>query len=94
MLVTLDWYLKKQNDLEALVVKVKEHSEKSGIIPVTTSTAIDRMVMEALEKIFKCCDMSASTKIRIVQAMVFSVTLYRSRGSTLKKQNRKSTDTF
>jgi len=54
--------------------------------------ALGRAARKALGKILRCCDVSIPTKLRILQAMVFPVTLHGSKSWTLKKQERKRID--
>lgn len=50
--------------------------------------------MKALKKILSCWGISISTKIQVVQAMVFHMTICGSESWTLKKQNRNSINAF
>lgn len=56
-------------------------------------SALPRAAMKALEKIYKCHDAPIHIKIRIVQAMLFPLSLCESAVWTSKKQYIKITDT-
>ena len=51
-------------------------------------------VMTNLDSIFKSRDITLSTKVRLVKAMVFPVVMYGCESSTIKKAKRRRIDTF
>ena len=53
-----------------------------------------RKVMANLDSIFKSRDITLSTKVRLVKAMVFPVVMYRCESCTIKKAERQRTDAF
>ena len=50
--------------------------------------------MTNLDSIFKSRDITLSTKVHLVKAMVFLVVMYGCESSTLKKAERRRIDTF
>ncbi|XP_053117089.1 uncharacterized protein LOC128329604 isoform X3 [Hemicordylus capensis] len=70
------------------------NSKGSSSQEISCRLALGRVEMKALERLFRCRDVSTPTKIRSVQTMVFPVTLYGCENWTLKKQGRKNIDTF
>ena len=61
---------------------------------IKTHLLLGSKVMTNLDSIFKSRDITLSTKVRIVKAMVFPVVMYRCEGWTLKKAERRRTDAF
>ena len=55
---------------------------------------LGRKVMTNLESIFKSRDITLSTKVRLVKAMVFPVVMYRCESWTLKKAECRRIDAF
>ena len=55
---------------------------------------LGRKVMTNLDSIFKSRDITLSTKVRLVKAMVFPVVMYGCESSTIKKAKRRRIDTF
>ena len=55
---------------------------------------LGRKVMTNLDSIFKSRDISLSTKVRLVKAMVFPVVLYRCESWTMKKAEHRRIDIF
>ena len=55
---------------------------------------LGRKVMTNLDSIFKSRDISLSTKVRLVKAMVFLVVMYGYESWTVKKAERQSIDAF
>ena len=53
-----------------------------------------RKVMTNLDSIFKSRDITLSTKVRLVNAMVFPVVMYRCESWTVKKAERRRIDAF
>ena len=53
-----------------------------------------RKVMSNLDSILKSRDITLPTKVRLVQAMVFPVVMYRCYCWTIKKAENRRTDTF
>lgn len=54
--------------------------------------ALGTIAVKGLEKIFRCLNVSISTKIRTVQGLLFPNTVYGSK--SWKKQDKKSIDVF
>ena len=50
--------------------------------------------MTNLDSIFKSRDITLSTKVRLVKAMVFPVVMYGCESSTVKRAERRRTDAF
>lgn len=57
-------------------------------------TAIGAIAIKNSENIFSHCDVFTSTKMKMVQAKVFPLTVHVAESLTLKKQVRKSIDAF
>ena len=55
---------------------------------------LGRKVMSNLDSIFKSRDITLSTKVRLVKAMVFSVVMYGCESWTVKKAERQRIDAF
>src|SRR5574342_501615 len=55
---------------------------------------LGRKVMTNLDSIFKSRDITLPTKVRLVQAMVFPVVMYRCESWTVKKAERRRIDAF
>src|SRR5574339_507103 len=55
---------------------------------------LGRKVMTNLDSIFKSRDITLSTKVRLVKAMVFPVLMYRCKSWTVKKAERQRMDAF
>ena len=55
---------------------------------------LGRKAMTNLDSIFKSRDITLSTKIRLVKAMVFPVVLYGSESWTIRKVEHRRTDAF
>ena len=55
---------------------------------------LGRKVMTNLDSIFKSRDITLSTKVHLVKAMVFPVVMYGCESWTVKKAERQSTDAF
>ena len=55
---------------------------------------LGRKVMTNLDSIFKSRDITLSTKVRLVRAMVFPVVLYGCESWTIKKAERRRIDAF
>ena len=55
---------------------------------------LGRKVMTNLDSIFKSIDITLSTKVRLVQAMVFPVVVYGCESWTVKKAERRRIDAF
>ena len=55
---------------------------------------LGRKVMTNLDSIFKSRDITLSTKVRLVKAMVFPVIMYGYENWTVKKAKRRRTDAF
>ena len=55
---------------------------------------LGRKVMTNLESTFKSRDITLSTKVRLVKAMVFPVVMYGCESWTVKKAERRRTDVF
>ena len=55
---------------------------------------LGRKVMTNLDSIFKSRDITLSTKVRLVKAMVFPVVMYGCKSWTVKKVERRRTDAF
>ena len=55
---------------------------------------LGRTVMTNLDSIFKSRDITLSTKVRLVQAMVFPVVMYGCESWTVKKAERRRIDAF
>ena len=53
-----------------------------------------RLVMIKLEKIMKDRDLTATTKSKIVETMIFPIVMYGSESWTVRKKERKKTDAF
>ena len=53
---------------------------------------LGRKVMTNLDSIFKSTDITVSTKVRLVKAMVFPVVMYRCESWTVKKAERRRID--
>ena len=53
-----------------------------------------RKVMTNLDSIFKSRDITSSTKVRLVKAMVFPVVMYRYKSWTIKKAEHRRIDAF
>ena len=56
--------------------------------------ALGRKVMTKLDSIFKSRDITLSTKVRLVKAMVFPVVMHGGESWTVKKAERRRIDTF
>ena len=55
---------------------------------------LEREVMTNLDSIFKSRDITLSTKVHLVKAMLFPVVRYGCESWTVKKAERQSTDAF
>ena len=55
---------------------------------------LGRKVMTNLDSIFKSRDITLSTKVHLVKAMVFPVVMYGCESWTVKKAERRRTDAF
>ena len=55
---------------------------------------LGRKVMTNLDSILKSRDIALSTKVRLVEAMVFPVVMYGCESSTVKRAERRRTDAF
>ena len=55
---------------------------------------LGRKVMTNLDSIFKSRDITWSTKVRLVKAIVFPVVMYGSESSTVKKAEHRRIDAF
>ena len=55
---------------------------------------LGRKVMTNLDSIFKSRDITLSTKVRLVKAMVFPVVMYGCESWTVKKDERRRIDAF
>ena len=55
---------------------------------------LGRIVMTNLDSIFKSRDITLSTKVHLVKAMVFPVVMYGCESWTVKKAERRRTDAF
>ena len=55
---------------------------------------LGRKAMTNLDSIFKSRDITLSTKIRLVKAMVFSIVMYGCEGWTIKKAEHQRIDAF
>ena len=55
---------------------------------------LGRKVMSNLDSIFKSRDITFSTKVRLVKAMVFPVVMYGCESWTVKKAERRRIDAF
>ena len=55
---------------------------------------LGRKVMTNLDSIFKSRDITLSTKVRVVKAMVFPVVMYGCESWTIKKAERRRIDAF
>ena len=55
---------------------------------------LGRKVMTNLDSIFKSRDITLSTKVRLVKAMVFPVVMYGCEGWTIKKAEHQRIDAF
>ena len=55
---------------------------------------LGRKVMTNLDSILKSRDITLSTKVRLVKAMVFPVVMYRCESWTVKKAGRRKIDAF
>ena len=55
---------------------------------------LGRKVMTNLDSIFKSRDITLTTKVRLVKAMVFSVVMYGCESWTVKKAGRQRIDAF
>lgn len=60
----------------------------------TPKLALGRVAITSLEKVFRCHGVTIPIKIKIVQMLIFFMTHYGRESWTLKKQHRKSIDTF
>jgi len=63
------------------------HEIKRGLL-------LGRKVMTNLDSIFKSRDITLSTKVRLVKAMIFPVVMYRCESWTVKKVERRRIDAF
>ena len=61
---------------------------------IKTRLLLGRKVMTNLDSIFKSRDITLSTKVRLVKAMVFPVVMYRCESWTVKKAERRRIDAF
>ena len=69
----------------------------TGWVNVTQMTVVsttERKVMTNLDSILKSRDITLSTKVRVVKAMVFPVVMYGCESWTIKKAERQRTDAF
>ena len=69
----------------------------TGWVNVTQMNVIsttERKVMTNLDSILKSRDITLSTKVRVVKAMVFPVVMYGCESWTIKKAERQRTDAF
>lgn len=82
-----------EKDLKILLKKVKEESAKAGLLLNVKKTKI-MSTMVNLDKILKCRDITLSTKMRIVKAMIFPVVTYGCESWIIKKAERKKIDAF
>ncbi|XP_053137973.1 uncharacterized protein LOC128338873 [Hemicordylus capensis] len=64
------------------------NSQGSSSQEIRCRLALGRVAMKALERILRCRDVSIPTKIRVVQTMVFPMTLYECESWTSKKQEK------
>ena len=55
---------------------------------------LGRKAMANLDSILKCRDITLSTKIRLVKAVVFRVVMYRCESWTIKKAEHQRIDAF
>ena len=55
---------------------------------------LGRKVMTKLDSIFKSRDITLSTKVHLVKAMVFPVVMYQCESWTVKKAERRTIDAF
>ena len=55
---------------------------------------LGKEVMTNLDSILKSRDITLSTKVRLVKAMVFPVVMYRCKSWTIKKAERQRIDAF
>ena len=55
---------------------------------------LGRKIMTNLDSIFKSRDITSSTKVRLVKAMVFPVVMYRCESCTIKKAECRRIDAF
>ena len=63
------------------------HEIKRHLLP-------ERKVMTSLERILKSRDITLSTKVHLVKAMVFPVVMYECENWTIKKAERQRIDAF
>ena len=61
---------------------------------VTNLDSILRRAMTNLDSILRSRDITLSTKVRMVKAMVYPVVMYRCESWTIKKTEHKRIDTF
>ena len=61
---------------------------------IKTRLLLGRKVMTNLDSIFKSRDITLTTKVRLVKAMVFPVVMYGCESWTVKKAERRRIDAF
>ena len=61
---------------------------------IKTRLLLGRKVMTNLDSIFKSRDLTLTTKVRLIKAMVFPVVMYGCESWTVKKAERRRIDAF
>ena len=79
---TLFWRAPKSLQMVTAAHEIKRH------------VLLRRKVMTNIDSIFKSRDTSLSTKVRLVEAMVFSVVMYGCESWTIKKTEHRRIDSF
>ena len=74
-----------------MFIAVTKHVEMI-FLPPNPSLLLGRKVMTNLDSILKSRDITLSTKVSLVKAMVFPVVMYGCEGRTTKKAERRRTD--
>ena len=80
------------SDFIFLGSKIAADGDCSHVIKIRL--LLGRKVMTTLDSIFKSRDITLSTKVRLVKAMVFPVVMYGCESWTMKKAVRRRIDAF
>ena len=86
-----------EEELKSLLMKVKEESEKVGLklnIQKTKNFAAWKESMTNLDSILKSRDITLSTEVCLIKAMVFPVVMYGCEIWTVKKAKHRKIDAF
>ena len=88
------WEIDGETVSDFIFLGSKITADGDGSHEIKRRLLLGRKVMTNLDSILKSRDITLSTKIRLVKAMVFPVVMYGCKSWTVKKAGRRKTDAF